>query len=116
MSHCTEYTVLHENDLGKVGYCYGCEKFHLKMSGLLSVINDEQLKSIEINLENMQLDLETNQDTEDLDIGVQIKLTKNTYLCLTYSQVIDGLELIRMGHYMKKITDLVILCVYFFHT
>ena len=108
MSHCTDYTVLHENELGKVGYCYGCESYHLRMSGLLSVVSNEQLYNIENNLENMKLDLEANQDTEGADAGVQIKITNCTFLCLSYSEVVEGLELIKIGKYMRNVHELML--------
>ena len=108
MSNCSEYTVLHENQLGKVGYCFGCESYHLKMSGLLSVISDEQLSNIERNLSNMKSDLEMNHDVSDIEVGVQIKITNNTYLCLNYTEVLNGLELISMGQYMKTVNDLML--------
>ena len=108
MSQCIEYMVLHENDLGKVGYCYGCESFHLQMNGLLSVVNDEQFLAIENSLESMKLDLEKSLDMEDMESGVQIKITKNVYLCLTYLELIDGLELLKIGQYMKQVNDLVL--------
>ena len=53
MRSCTEFISLHENTLGVAGYCYGCESFHLKMKGLLSVVSDVQLGVIEENLVQM---------------------------------------------------------------
>lgn len=107
MRSCTEFISLHENTLGLAGYCYGCESFHLKMKGLLSVVSEVQLGVIEENLVQMQSDLET-QQINDPTVGVQIKITENTFLCLSYDEVIEALELIEMAKYMKNINDLVL--------
>lgn len=107
MRSCTEFVSLHTNALGDAGYCYGCESYHLRMNGLLSVISDSQLTVIENSLSQMQDDLEV-QDLNDSTVGVQIKITENTFLCLSYDEVIDALELIEMMKYMKKVNDLVL--------
>jgi hypothetical protein len=66
-----------------------------------------QLGVIEENLVQMQFNLET-QQLNDPAVGVQIKITENTFLCLSYDEVIEALELIEMANYMKKINDLVL--------
>ncbi len=104
---CSKYTVLHENKLGFIGYCFGCEIFHLKMGSLLSVVSDEQLERVHDNLKCMKYDLESNLAVEDVGSGIQIKITQSTFLCLSYSEVKEGIELIRIGQYMKKIKELV---------
>ncbi|MFT6443278.1 MAG: hypothetical protein ACJASM_002838 [Salibacteraceae bacterium] len=77
------------------------------MKGLLSVVSEVQLGVIEENLVQMQSDLET-QQINDPTVGVQIKITENTFLCLSYDEVIEALELIEMAKYMKNINDLVL--------
>ena len=99
---------MHENELGKVGYCFGCESYHLRMNGLLTVVSEEQLITVQQSLEDMRIDLETNHDVEDVDTGVQIRITKNTYLCLTHPEIINGLELIDVGKYMRNVNELMI--------
>lgn len=107
MSHCTEYIKLHENCLGNVGYCYGCDNFHLKINGLLSVVNEDQLDGIKRSLSKIQIDLEGQKEV-DSAVGVQIKITKNTFLCLSYEEVIEALELIDFAKHMKNVNDLVL--------
>jgi hypothetical protein len=107
MDNCTEFIDLHENSLGSVGYCYGCDSFHLKMSGLLSVVTEDQLDVIQQSLSKIQDDLEI-QKVVDSTVGVQIKITKNTFLCLSHEEVIEALELVDMAKYMKRINDLVL--------
>lgn len=107
MSSCTEFVRLHENSLGHAGFCYGCESFHLKINGLLSVVNEKQLIVIKNSLNQIQNDLEV-QNIVDPTVGVQIKITSNTFLCLSFAEVIEALELVDMAVYMKNINDLVL--------
>ncbi len=107
MSDCGEFRHLNQNKIGTVGYCYDCECFHLKLHGVLSYLSADQLDSIQNNLKKMRRDLEATQDLDDPSIGVQIKLTKNAYLCMTYVELVLSLELIEVAVYMKNVNDIV---------
>ncbi|MCH2231292.1 MAG: hypothetical protein MK105_13200 [Crocinitomicaceae bacterium] len=103
----SEFLELNTNKVGSVSYCYNCECFHLKLHGVLSFLSNDQLSTIEFNLNKMKRDLEFSHNLSDPSIGVQIKLTKNTYLCLTYDELVLSLELIDIAIYMKDVNDIV---------
>lgn len=107
MNTCEEFIQLNTNKVGTIGFCQGCNCFHLKILGVLSFVGQNQLVAVENNFKKMAADILVNQEEPDATIGVQIKLSKNAFLCMTYIELMCALELIEVGMYMKKVNDLV---------
>ncbi|GEM_PF-5102179 len=107
MSQCDHYKELHKNASGSVGYCYECAQYHLRIKGLLTILEEGYLTGIENHLQTIQSDLEETQDVSDVNVGIQIKLSSSTYLCLSYAELVEAVDLIHMAQYMKKVNELV---------
>lgn len=103
--YCSNFTLLHKNRLGKMSYSSCCQSYHLYLKGLLTVVNHEQLAILEKSLVQMAADID--DDKERIPgVQVQIRITNNTYLCLSTREVLRAVELINVGRYMHQVQSI----------
>ncbi len=107
MNDCGNFQNLHKNPSGSISYCAGCCSFHLTIKGVLTILTYNQLMNVERNLNQMKVDLVGNHSNDLVQAGVQIKLSKNLFLCLNFDEVSEAIELIEMGSYVQQIQDIV---------
>lgn len=107
MNTCGNYTQIHMNKSGSIGFCKGCSAFHLTIKGVLTMIHLQQLENIALSLNKMKSDLFDHHSQEPISSGVQIKLSANIYLCLSFCEIEDSIELIEMGSYMHHLQDII---------
>lgn len=107
MNECGNFIEIHNNISGTIGYCSGCCCYHLTIKGVLTILNQNQLNIVEKNLTQMKEDLVTNHNNHTVEAGVQIKLSNNVFLCLSFKEISNAIELIEMGSYMQHIQDIV---------
>lgn len=106
MSNCDEFIQMHSNAVGTIGYCGGCDSFHLSLKGVLIILENNQYKIAMNNLSRMEVSLRNDPYPDHESTGVRISLAKNTFLCLNPTELLEAIELLEIGRLMLNVNDI----------
>ena len=103
---CATQTVLHQNDIGSIAICNGCEHIHIEIGNFMTVLCPHAFEQIIDDFNNISSNIENYTLSTPSGEKVLTRLTDNSFISQNPDDFEETLLMFEMANHFLKIKQI----------